>query len=167
MLTSFCKFYVLVSYILCQIFSGIFQPIECNCFFTWIQNIFLFCIWHFPCYAQHGWFFNSSWRSIDQCAAASCRLCSHDHHLVDEFPDCNAELLLWTYMFSYELQETVRMQFFSIIILTDGRFQTFLPRLRDYLLRRYFVHENGRYFISRVILMENYHNQPHFPTQLP
>ena len=34
----------------------------------------------------------------------------------------------------------VRMQLFSISILTDGHFQTFLPRLRDYLHRRYFIH---------------------------
>ena len=52
----------------------------------------------------------------------------------------------------------IHMQFLSLSMQSDGRFQTFLPRMRNYLLRRYFVHENGRYFICRVIHMEKYHN---------
>ena len=44
----------------------------------------------------------------------------------------------------------ILMQMLSVAMAADRRFQVVLPQLRNYLLRRHFVHQNGRYFISRV-----------------
>ena len=51
----------------------------------------------------------------------------------------------------------VRMQILSLTMIADSRFQKLLPRLRNCLLRRHFVHENGRFFICRVIDMNKFH----------
>ena len=45
----------------------------------------------------------------------------------------------------------VPMQILSVSMASDGRFQTFLSPVRNYLLRRYFLHNKGRYFVCRVI----------------
>ena len=59
----------------------------------------------------------------------------------------------------------VHMQILSVSMIADGRFQTFLPPLRNYLLRRYFVHEKGRYFVCRFTDMSKTHEHTSHPTQ--
>ena len=61
----------------------------------------------------------------------------------------------------------VHMQILSVSMIADGRFQTFLAPLRNYLLRRYFVHEKGRYFVCRFTDMSKSVERTSHPTQQP
>ena len=45
----------------------------------------------------------------------------------------------------------IKLQTLAVTMMADHRFQRLLPSLRNRLLRRYFVHENGRYYITCVI----------------
>ena len=45
----------------------------------------------------------------------------------------------------------IQMQVLSVAMTADQRFQTIFPKMRTYLLRRYFIHDNGRYFVPRVV----------------
>ena len=81
-----------------------FSNIWIKLLFTWIQTYFSSVYDTFRVMLNRA-DLNSSWRSIDRCAGASCRLCFLDQHFVDEFPYCNAKFLIRTHN---ELEENVR-----------------------------------------------------------
>ena len=74
--------------------------------------------------------------------------------------------LIATLSSSYEHVMTYRdifiqLQIIAVTMTTDYRFRKFLPSLRNRLLRRYFVHENGHYFITCVVDMRRRHGSCH------